>query len=56
MSVVSSGGMVASSQRLASDEICRVLKRVRENLEEYGQAFEARFDIDKEVVDRRCKE
>jgi hypothetical protein len=44
------------SQRLPNDEICRVLKRVRENLEEYGQAFEPRFGLEKEFSARSCGE
>jgi len=44
------------SERLANEDICRVLKKVRENLDEYGQAYEARFDLDKEFAARSCKE
>jgi hypothetical protein len=44
------------AERLASDDICRVLRKVRGNLNEYGQTFESRFDLDKEFASRSCKE
>ncbi len=44
------------SERLAGDDMCRVLKKVRENLDEYGHAYEARFDLVKEFAARSCKD